>query len=68
MTLEELEEMLYALKAAKFSGVLRVKHGETETLYRSMAEIDKAIADLLAEIAALGTGTRSRIIYIRQRD
>jgi len=68
MTLEELEEMLYALKAAKYSGALRVKHGETETLFRSMIEIDKAIADILAEIAALGTGTRSRIVYIRQRD
>jgi hypothetical protein len=68
MTLEELEEMLYALKSAKNSGVLRVKHGETETLYRSLAEIDKTIADILAEIAALGTGTRSRVVYIRQRD
>lgn len=68
MSREDLEAMLEALKAAKYSGVLRVKHGETETLFRSMSDLDKAIKDLEDELAALDGKARSRVVYVRQRD
>ena len=41
---------LDALKAARNSGALRVRHGETEVLYRSLAEIDATIAKIEAEL------------------
>lgn len=51
---------LAALKRARDSGVLRVRHGDTETLFRSLAEIERIIAELEGE---LGGRPRIRIRY-----
>ena len=65
-TLSELNAQLSALKAARNSGALIVKHGNTSTTFRSLAEIDSIIASLQAEIDAQGTGRYSRIRYSQQ--
>lgn len=57
---------LAALKKARNSGVLTVKHGETQTTYRSLTEIDRIIAKIEAEIAAEAGSTRSRVRYLHQ--
>lgn len=44
-----------ALKAAIYSGVLVVRHGETTTQYRSLEEMRQVLAMMEAE-----TGTRKR--------
>ncbi|MCW2854360.1 MAG: hypothetical protein JWM84_4024 [Nocardioides sp.] len=41
---------LAALKAASRSGVLTVRHGDTSTTFRSLAEIERALAAMEAEL------------------
>lgn len=65
-TKQELQERLEILKTAVSTGVLRVKHGETETLYRSLDEMNKIIRDLEAEIANFGTTRKRGPRYVRQ--
>lgn len=60
------ETELAALKTARNSGVLTVRHGETLTTYRSLAEIDSIIAKIEAEIAADAGQRRRRVNYFVQ--
>lgn len=65
--LTELKARLKSTKNARDSGVLSVRHGDTSTQYRSLAEMNSIIADMTAQIAA-AEGTTSRgPRYIRQR-
>jgi hypothetical protein len=59
-TLEELGAQRDGLLRAKRSGVLTIRHGEKTVTYRSVAEIDKALADLNDEIAEVGGTPRRR--------
>jgi len=60
----ETEIRLTALKAARDSGVLTVKHGETSTTYRSLNEINALIRQLEGEVS--GTVVGPRVSYIWQ--
>ena len=51
-------EHLAALKAALASGALRVRSGEQDLTYRSVAELREAIATVEAELAAGGPNQR----------
>lgn len=53
---------LAALKAARNSGVLTVKHGDTLTTYRSLSEIERIIAAIEASI---GTTAGTRVSRVR---
>jgi len=64
-TLSELTTQLTAIKAAKATGALTVRHGDTQTTYRSLAEMDAIISDIQAEIDAL-SGVCRKPRYIRQ--
>ena len=59
ITAAEMQAMLDALKRAKYAGVRRVQFADRVVEYSSGAEIVRAIADLEAEIAALGTAAPS---------
>ncbi len=61
-TAATIQAEIDSLKAARASGVLRVRHGETETTYQSSESMGRVIADLEAELAALGT---SRVRAVR---
>lgn len=50
-TVEELKERREALEEALHSGVLTVRHGDVTTTFRSVAEIEKALASLNRKIA-----------------
>lgn len=65
-TLSELNTRLAALKAARDSGALIVKHGNTSTTFRSLSEIEQIIAALEAEITDAGVNTYSRVRYSQQ--
>jgi hypothetical protein len=39
-------DLLNRLYEARYSGVLRVRHGDRDVTYRSQAELDSAIRDL----------------------
>lgn len=63
----EIESRIFAIRKARDSGVFRVKHGEEETFFRSLKEMDSIIADLESQLAtATGTGKRKKIFYPRQ--
>jgi hypothetical protein len=55
-----LQEELAQLKAIKRSGVLRSLYEGKTVEYRSMADLDRAIADLEAEIAGVSGNGRPR--------
>jgi hypothetical protein len=50
----DLAEQLEALRAARASGLRRVRMGNREMEYRSDVELARAIADLEGRIAAAG--------------
>lgn len=61
--------MLDSLKRAKYAGVRRVQFTDRAVEYNSMDDIRKAIVDLEAEIAALGsTGSSSFSLAMHSRD
>lgn len=62
----QIEAMIESLQNALGSGILRVKHGETETWYKSTDDISKAIASLKAELNRL-RGVPRRPGYIVER-
>ncbi|MEX2553992.1 MAG: hypothetical protein WD627_13460 [Actinomycetota bacterium] len=64
-TLAELTEQLAALKLARNSGVLTVRHGDVQTTFRSLDEMERTIAAIVSEINGLGGKTRGPK-YIRQ--
>jgi len=65
--LSTLQTRLEALRAARDTGALTVKHGEEMITYRSLDEINRIIASLEAQIDALGT-TRRAVSYVHQSD
>jgi DNA-binding FadR family transcriptional regulator len=54
--------MLAALKAARNSGALTVRHGDTMTTFRSLAEMDQIISDLI-KATAITPPSRIRYVY-----
>jgi len=63
MTLDELEAQRDAIRRAIRSGVLRVRHGDKEVEYRSVADLQKALDDVQSQIADVGGTRRSRFRY-----
>jgi hypothetical protein len=63
--LTDKQSRLAAVKKSRDTGVLTVRHGDQQTTFRSMAEIESIIAALEREIAGLqGTAVRGpRYIY-----
>jgi len=60
---------LAALEKAQASGVLSVRHGDTMTTFRSLAEINAIIESLTAKVAAAGGSVAARsprLRYLRQ--
>lgn len=54
------QAQLDALKKARNTGVLLVRHGDISTQFRSLAEIEQIIAKLQAKADA---GTKPRVKY-----
>lgn len=65
-TKAEITEQLEAIERAYATGTLRVKHGETETLYRSLEEMEKIIRTLKGQLEDFGTTPKRGPRYIRQ--
>ena len=47
---ETIQANIDAIRAAMASSVLKVRHGDTETTYKSNEDMAKALAALLAEL------------------
>jgi hypothetical protein len=54
VTAIQLQGWIDALKAARASGALTVRHGDSMVTYRSLAEINSAIAANEQELSGLG--------------
>jgi len=65
--LAEMQARLAALKRARDSGVLIVRHGDVSTQFRTLSEIERIIADLSKEIGAIQGKPRRGPSYVRQR-
>ena len=52
-------DLLNRLYEARYSGVLRVRHGDRDITYRSQAELDSAIRDL-----EIKTNSRRPVYYV----
>lgn len=63
-TLTELAARLEAIRAARDSGVLSARHGDTSSTFRTLDEMDRIIASIEAEIAGRTNPQRVRIVRI----
>lgn len=66
MTPAEIEARIAQIRAARDSGVLSVRHGETSTQFRSLDEMNSIIADLQSQLATALGKRRQRVNYVRQ--
>lgn len=66
LTIQQIEARLFAIRQARDSGALMVRHGDTTTQFRSLAEMDSIIADLEAQLAKARGRPRKRIGHIVQ--
>ena len=57
---------LEALKKARDTGVLTIEHGGTRTTFRSLAEIEKIIAQAEKDLAAANGTSKRRLRYAYQ--
>ena len=65
LTLNQMSVQLDALKKARNSGALIVRHGDTMTQFRTLKEMNEVIAALEADIAAASSsGTRVRAVRV----
>lgn len=62
----DMTARLEKLKKARDTGVLTVKHGETLTTFRTLAELERIIATLEGDIAAAGGTAKRRLRYMFQ--
>ena len=65
-TADEITAKLVAIRAARDSGVLLVRHGDTQTQFRTLKEMNAIIADLEGQLATIQGKTRQRVHYVRQ--
>jgi hypothetical protein len=65
----QLQARLEAIKKARDSGALMVRHENTQTQFRSLDEMNRIITQLEGEIAAAAdTGTRVRAVRVLSKD
>jgi uncharacterized beta-barrel protein YwiB (DUF1934 family) len=62
----QINERLDTLYAMRDSGVLIIRHGDTSTQFRSMADLLKAIRILERQLNAAQGRNTSRVSYVRQ--
>jgi hypothetical protein len=65
-TLTDLEARLDELERSRMSGIARVSYEGRTVEYRGLAEIDRAIAILKGQIAALGSKKPVRQVRLYQ--
>ncbi|MCC5996500.1 MAG: hypothetical protein JJU18_09055 [Oceanicaulis sp.] len=65
--LAQLTARLEALRAARASGVRKLKHADREIEYRSDSEIASAIADLERQVAALTAPRIKTVVFTANR-
>ena len=67
LSASDLQGRINALQQARDAGVLQVRHGNDQTIFRSLAEMDATLARLKAQLDSVnGTTPRSRVNYLRQ--
>ena len=66
-TAEVITKKLTAIRNARDSGVLLVRHGDTSTQFRNLEEMNSIIKDLEGQlVTANGSAPRSRVRYVKQ--
>jgi hypothetical protein len=67
LTVLQLQERIAAIRSARDSGVLIVRHGDTSSQFRSLEEMNAIIRELEKELdAAQDVSPRKRVSYIQQ--
>jgi hypothetical protein len=64
-SVEELQGQLATLKAARASGIQKVRYRDRETWFKTNAEMAAAIRSLESEIAAATDAPGPRVIYVQ---
>lgn len=66
LTESQLNTRIAALRNARDAGVLIVRHGDTSTQFRTLAEMNAILSDLEGELAKVQGVVRSRVNYVKQ--
>ena len=56
-----------ALRASLAKGILRVRHGDTETTYQTASSMREILADLLAELEGVGTNPIKQVRFATRK-
>lgn len=64
--LSDKQARLAKLETIRDSGVSSLRDGDRSSTFRSMAELERAIAALEADIAALSDTPKTRVRYVHQ--
>ncbi len=67
LTATQIQARIDAIRKARDTGVLIVRHGDTSTQFRSLAEMDQIISSLQRELNGVNGTAKSRVNYIEQR-
>lgn len=62
-TAATIEAEIDALRAAMAKGILRVRHGDTETTYQDVGSMRAVVRDLQAELDELGSNPIRQIRF-----
>jgi hypothetical protein len=65
-TAQQIQARIEAIRAARDSGVLLVRHGDTSTQFRTLDEMNAIIASLQTQLDALNGQKRRRVHYVIQ--
>lgn len=66
LTAEQIQIRIDKIRTARDTGVLTVRHGDEQTTFRSLLEMDSIIASLERDLAKAQGKSRSRVNYIVQ--
>lgn len=67
LTTAQLQSQLDAITKARNTGALMVRHGDTQTTFRSLAEMNQTIATIQRQLdEANGVTKRPRVNYVKQ--
>jgi hypothetical protein len=56
-----------ALRSSLAKGILRVRHGDSETTYQDASSMRQILADLLAELEGVGTNPTKQVRFATRK-
>jgi hypothetical protein len=67
LTATDIQTRIDQLQKVRDSGTLTLRHGDTQTTFRSLDELNRTLQDLYRQLNAVNGTKRSKVNYVKQR-